>query len=52
MKAVKRFVVAALLLSPLLIAFTARSQSQTPPAQAQPPVDDAKAKGSPKRASL
>ena len=44
MKAVKRFVVAALLFSPLLIAFTARSQSQTQPAQAQPPVDDAKAK--------
>ena len=44
MKAVKRFVVAAFLLSPLLITFTARSQSQTPPAQAQPPPLDEKAK--------
>jgi quinohemoprotein amine dehydrogenase len=43
MKAIKRFVVAAFLLSPLLLTFGAPSQSQTQPAQAPAPapaVDD------------
>ncbi len=39
MKAIKRFVVAAFLLSPLTLTFTAQSQSQAPPAQA-PAADD------------
>jgi len=39
MKALKRIVVAALLLSPIAITFTAQLQSQTPPAQ-QPAADD------------
>ncbi len=42
MKALKRFVVAAFLLSPLLLTFTAQSHSQTQPAQA--PAADDKAK--------
>jgi quinohemoprotein amine dehydrogenase len=40
MKALKRFVVAAFLLSPLLLTFTAQSQSQTQPAQAPAAADD------------
>lgn len=43
MKAIKRFVVAAFLLSPLLLAFTAKSQSQTQPQQV-PAADDKAAK--------
>ena len=42
MKAIKRFVVAAFLLSPLLLTFTAQSQSQTQPAQT--PATDEKSK--------
>ena len=47
MKAIKRFVVAAFLLTPLVIAFTAQSQSQAPAAQvppAQAPAADDKSK--------
>src|SRR5688572_15550167 len=44
MKAIKRFVVAAFLLSPLLITFTSQSQTQTQPVQTPAPATDDKSK--------
>ncbi|PYT04326.1 MAG: quinohemoprotein amine dehydrogenase subunit alpha [Acidobacteria bacterium] len=44
MKAIKRFVVAAFLFSPLLLTFDAPSQSQTQPAQTPTPAADDKSK--------
>ena len=44
MKAIKRFVVAAFLLSPLLLTFTSQSQTQTQPAQTPAPAVDEKSK--------
>ena len=44
MKAIKRFVVAAFMLSPLLLTFTSQSQTQTQPAQTPAPAVDEKSK--------
>src|SRR6266571_8053253 len=40
MKAIKRIVVAAFLLAPLVITLSAKSQSQTQPQQQPPPPED------------